>query len=130
MEEAVQTAVEEIGYTNLRVKQKEAIYKVKMCSFRSQQVAAKLLLLHIASSIQHTCTCNIKSLTTFLQPVKLCQESPDLSSALSQCKSRGERSDCQTTKTTVNSKHLIISVLLQLYNNYYIIYNYIHSSLT
>ena len=53
----VQTAVKELGYTNLRVKQKEAILhylcKVKVCSFRSQLVAAKLLLLHIASSIRH-----------------------------------------------------------------------------
>ena len=46
------------------------------------------------------------ALSTFLaidlEPMKSNQESPDLSSALSQCKSRGERSGLQTrTDTTV-----------------------------
>ena len=35
-------------------------------------------------------------LITFLQPMKSCQESPDLSSAPSQCKSGSERSARQT----------------------------------
>ena len=82
MEEAVQTmAIEELGYSNLRVKQKEAILhylqgkEVFVCF---QLVLAKLLLVHIASSIQH----NIKSFSKQNVYCHCCQSSGSADLAL------------------------------------------------
>ena len=79
MEEAVQTmAIEELGYSNLRVKQKEAILhylqgkEVFVCS---QLVLAKLLLVHIASS-------NIKSFSKQNVYCHCCQSSGSADLAL------------------------------------------------
>ena len=54
MEEADQTAIDELGYTDLSVGSDIKLsIQFKNAFVRSQLLVAKCLLLHIASSIQH-----------------------------------------------------------------------------